>query len=97
MGRLAFGIQLVGARGAPGKRQETGQSFRDCGQEETPETDTANGRRIRGQQCMRDFFRAGCKRRYSFFLWVFNEDDGPPNGKEFEESLGSRTIPLKEG
>ena len=46
---------------------------------------------------MRDFFRAGCKRRYSFFLWVFNEDDGPPNGKEFEESLGSRTIPLKEG
>src|SRR5437667_11742285 len=97
MGRLAFGIQLVGARGAPGKRQEAGQSFRDGGQEETPETDTANGRRIRGQQCMRDFSGQAANAVTLFSLWVFNEDDGPPNGKEFKESLGSRTIPLKEG
>ena len=44
----------------------------------------------------RVFIWVGCKRRYSFFLRVFNEDDGPPNGKEFRENRGSRTIPWRE-
>jgi len=46
---------------------------------------------------MRDFSGQAANAVTLFSLWVFNEDDGPPNGKEFKESLGSRTIPLKGG